>query len=210
VVPCSKCGLEREKGAECKPCKAERYQRWLKNNPGYHTKWQRDNKDRHYAAAKRWAQAHPDDVREWKRNAYHRRPEFHRQLGRDYAAANRDAARARATKWYAENKERAREAARRWHAENPGYGSRLRRKRRSAEGSFTRAEWDAIVKRQHGRCADCAIKPEKLTVDHIIPLAKGGCNYAFNIQALCARCNSRKNSKVAPGAQHTLFDKVAA
>jgi len=71
-------------------------------------------------------------------------------------------------------------------------------------GSFTKAEWDAIVARQRGRCADCGER-KPLTVDHIVPVARGGCNFAFNIQGLCGPCNGRKNDRITD-QQWSLFD----
>lgn len=45
-----------------------------------------------------------------------------------------------------------------------------------------------------GKCAYCD-SPEKLQVDHIVPLAKGGNNHRANLQALCESCNKSKNCK---------------
>jgi len=77
--------------------------------------------------------------------------------------------------------------------------------KKSAQGTFTADEWKAIVKRQRGRCASCGMK-RKLTVDHIIPLSRGGTNFAFNLQGLCTSCNSKKSARLAAGDQHSLFD----
>lgn len=87
------------------------------------------------------------------------------------------------------------------------YKQKRRALKRQALGSYTAREWRAVVSQQHGRCADCGEKCA-LTVDHIIPLSRGGSNYIFNIQGLCFSCNSRKNNKISPGAQHSLFDVV--
>lgn len=65
-----------------------------------------------------------------------------------------------------------------------------------AEGSYTYGEWLECKKLHGKKCARCG-KPEGevvLTVDHIIPLSKGGSNYISNIQPLCRSCNSKKNA----------------
>lgn len=52
--------------------------------------------------------------------------------------------------------------------------------------------------REHGEwCAFCG-EVERLTVDHIIPLARGGNNEFRNLQLLCDSCNNRKGCKIAP------------
>jgi 5-methylcytosine-specific restriction endonuclease McrA len=102
-----------------------------------------------------------------------------------------------------------------WRKRNPekitGYNRVRRARLYDALGSYTVDEWKSIVRLQRGRCAICRerFSVGSLTADHKIPLSKGGCNFAFNIQALCKPCNSRKNNTVESGAQHTLFDRVA-
>ena len=43
-------------------------------------------------------------------------------------------------------------------------------------------------------CAHCGAT-DKITADHIIPLAKGGPDCRYNYQPLCGRCNSSKGSQ---------------
>ena len=52
---------------------------------------------------------------------------------------------------------------------------------------------DFIFKRDDC-CLICGTK-EKLTIDHIKPISKGGSNKIENLQTLCASCNSNKGSK---------------
>ncbi len=51
-----------------------------------------------------------------------------------------------------------------------------------------RMVWD----RDGWECRHCGSHRD-LTVDHILPLAKGGTNYFANLQTLCMTCNTKKN-----------------
>jgi len=87
-------------------------------------------------------------------------------------------------KWIDKNKERAKQIDRKQYA-----------RRKKAIGSFTIKEWNDLKKKYNFKCAICG-RRKKLTVDHIIPLSKGGTNYIDNIQPLCKSCNSSKNNKL--------------
>jgi 5-methylcytosine-specific restriction endonuclease McrA len=76
-----------------------------------------------------------------------------------------------------------------------------------AAGSHTAAEWLAVKAKHGNKCAQCGARG-CLTKDHIIPYAKGGTNFAYNLQPLCGSCNSAKNARLEAGAQHSLFDRV--
>ena len=89
----------------------------------------------------------------------------------------------------------------RWREKNPDKAVLQTQRRRAfkvnADGYFTLGEWE-LLKKQYGyTCPSCGKKePEiKLTVDHIIPLSRGGSDYVENIQPLCGSCNSKKGSK---------------
>lgn len=46
-----------------------------------------------------------------------------------------------------------------------------------------------------GKCIKCG-STEKLTIDHIIPLSKGGSKAQSNWQILCLKCNRAKKDRI--------------
>lgn len=51
-----------------------------------------------------------------------------------------------------------------------------------------------VFERNGFKCVFCGT-PTNLTIDHIIPVARGGKNDRDNLQTLCRSCNSRKGTK---------------
>lgn len=88
---------------------------------------------------------------------------------------------------------------RKWRRENPekvlAQYSKRRALKLSAKGSFTGEEFKALCE-FYGNCCLCCGGNKPLTVDHVIPLSKGGRNSIENIQPLCGSCNSSKGVKV--------------
>jgi 5-methylcytosine-specific restriction endonuclease McrA len=54
-----------------------------------------------------------------------------------------------------------------------------------------RAQRSRMKRRRRRFCAHCGTA-NNLTIDHIIPLAKGGANEVHNLQMLCEPCNAEK------------------
>lgn len=60
-----------------------------------------------------------------------------------------------------------------------------------------RAHKDLLYGRQSGQCGGCMVMFPKrnLTLDHIVPRAKGGTDHVENLWLLCGACNSSKGTK---------------
>lgn len=54
---------------------------------------------------------------------------------------------------------------------------------------------DFIFKRDGYKCLCCGTDI-KLSVDHIVPISRGGKNRLYNLQTLCCSCNSWKSSSI--------------
>jgi len=67
-------------------------------------------------------------------------------------------------------------------------------KKKGISGVLDVEEWWRMVEAQEGFCPRCNRETEYFTVDHILPLSKGGTNTIENIQPLCMMCNSYKNN----------------
>lgn len=54
-------------------------------------------------------------------------------------------------------------------------------------------------------CAYCG-SAERLTVDHVVPMALGGTNTVSNLAPACHGCNAQKRRGTQPGRWSQLFD----
>lgn len=99
------------------------------------------------------------------------------------------------------NQERVAEWFRTWAQDHPenmrlkGQVATARRRARkhAVESTFTREQWAAMKAAYNNCCAYCGKPCERLTMDHVIPLARGGPHVAANIVPACRPCNSRKH-----------------
>lgn len=88
-----------------------------------------------------------------------------------------------------------------WNSAHPEVMRAIQHRRRARKqgngGSFTAAEWQALVTQYDHRCLMCGKQEPAimLTMDHVVPISQGGSNDISNIQPLCSTCNSSKGAK---------------
>ena len=121
-----------------------------------------------------------------------------RQYERDRYAANPKPQLEATKAWRTLNAEWVRKYDRAWCAAHPEYrrakGARRRAQLYDAKGTFTAADWSALVSRS-AHCYWCKrpwTKGRRPTHDHIIPLSKDGPNAPENSVCACMDCNNRK------------------
>ena len=86
-----------------------------------------------------------------------------------------------------------------WHHNNKDRHTAIEHNRNARKnnngGKYTAAEWNELLERYDNTCLRCGRNDVPMTVDHVIPVSKGGTNSIDNIQPLCKSCNSSKNAK---------------
>lgn len=130
-------------------------------------------------------------------------PDRAKEFGRRYRRNNRTKTRERMRLYHQRTKEACRSRLRAWRRNNPDKYRATKIRRRALEmgavGYFTDGEWASLKSACDYRCVRCGRRePEiELTVDHVVPLSRGGGNGIDNIQPLCMPCNSQKATSIA-------------
>jgi hypothetical protein len=161
-------------------------------------------------SSRRWHQTNTEKVREYRRNWHKLNAEKACERSRQWRKDNPERLREQVRKWRKANPVNVRMNTRRYRQSNPGKNQEnLRRRatwrraaRRAALHPVTRAQIDARFAIWDNRCAFCGVDAshernhgrERLTVEHVLALTKGGLDEASNIIPACSACNSSKNN----------------
>lgn len=137
--------------------------------------------------------------KEWRKKTPEKQREYRRRLKpymaaylRQYAATHPETIKKHRRKYRATHIDQCRLYKRLYMAR--------RRRQLVVEGKVTVQQWRQILMFYGRACAYCN-KPESdapLTIDHYIPLAKGGKNIWQNVWPLCLDCNMKKWAKLPP------------
>ena len=211
---CPKCGVEkREKefyslksgklSCHCKECGREYQRRFKQSNPNK----VKDSRRKHYLKNKDNILAKnrlkrrpydPDKAKKYRKN----NPDRIKKLKRKCYLKNKDKVLESNKRWARENRKKVNECNRKYnkryrekHPEKSRNYTRIRRARKKgAKGCFTHEQVKARFHYYGNRCYYCGCDG-KMTLDHRIPLSKGGTNWPANIVPACMSCNSSKRNK---------------
>lgn len=97
-------------------------------------------------------------------------------------------------------RETARENMRRYYERSPEVFQANRRKRRAREEGVggpgvSPRDWNRLVNRYGGRCAYCGETAEA-TMDHVVPVSRGGWHAIGNVLPACSHCNTSKSNRL--------------
>jgi hypothetical protein len=151
----------------------------------------------------RWRHANPERKKEADRRWREANPERNRERHRGWCAANPDRVRELGMRWREANPERAREQTRQWRRANPDRArekmrldDHARRARKLNATDPLQPVTAAIKDRRFllfgNVCCFCGAGG-KLTLEHVVALAKGGLHIPSNLAPACHRCNCSKN-----------------
>lgn len=74
------------------------------------------------------------------------------------------------------------------------YGRGMAYRIRQEFGAMRDALMSVLIERDGYLCRECGTT-ENMTIDHVVPVVKGGKNVISNLQLLCRTCNSRKGAR---------------
>jgi 5-methylcytosine-specific restriction endonuclease McrA len=203
--PCKKCGGARwYKNGKCASCEKDAQYKRYHDDPERWKEWAREhrrqNPERARGAGRRCWEKHKEEYRELNRKWRRENPEKAKASKQRWIENNPDKEHERRRKRRERDREKIYESNRLWKKQNPdkikAINHRRSTRKTAAGGSYTSAEWQALVSHFGGKCLCCGRTDVNLTVDHVIPVAKGGTSNIDNLQPLCFSCNSRKGDRV--------------
>lgn len=173
------------KKSTCKYCCSIAYKEWALNNKEHRTEYNRkyssENREQVRANKNAWNQAHPEKAR---------------ARTRAWVAANPEKKRANNIAWEKANREKMRAKERKWAANNPQKVAEknLRRQGRVLAKGIFRINKKEIEKLLSMPCFYCG-QTKNQSLDHVIPVSRGGTHSIGNLVTACRSCNSSKRDR---------------
>jgi 5-methylcytosine-specific restriction endonuclease McrA len=98
--------------------------------------------------------------------------------------------------WQDAYRQRRTDLQREYRKQNPARTRTYRNQRqRNAVGSVSDKDWSSVLRQYRGCCAYCSVEGP-MTMDHVVPLSRGGRHTIGNVVPACGPCNSSKFNKL--------------
>lgn len=183
---CTKCGEEKPLDAfgprkssrdglhtECRDCRRAYKREWMRAKRHANPEWARE-------VDRKWREENPEAARAKDRRFKTKNRDLIRKRNRERRRANPDRARASYAKWRAKNRDQ----------------ELLRLANRRALQRNASDETKAFIRELLSMpCSYCGTT-EGITIDHVIPLSRGGKHETNNLAPACLPCNCSKNDRL--------------
>lgn len=187
----------------CLDCEREKRREWYKKAMQDDAK-----KDKLAKSRREWHVNNPEKWRESKKRYLEKHPGKARQFRRSWHAKNPDKYKLYMRAWRKANPEEWKKLQKRWYEKNyekvQALGAARRAHRLNAKGVDKTISIASLCERDDWRCHICGCKIEKNkrkdasmgpSIDHVIPLSKGGSHTWQNVRIAHRSCNSRKGNR---------------
>lgn len=154
---------------------------------------------------KRWQSQNADKTREIKRKSAEKNKQKNNEKSRQRYREDesyRKRLKKHSDKWESRNKARI-NAKLRQRRDNPRYRmqNRLAQQHRKENTLLTEERVREMWEELQGRCAYCGISiflemERDTTIEHIVPITRGGNGESHNLTLICALCNTSKNNRL--------------
>lgn len=150
-------------------------------------------------AGRQYQRRHAERRRAKDRARYWANPERAKEEAKRYYEANAEARRVYAAQYRATNPEKAKASQRKYRESHPEQHiaqEHLRRARRTGVQIVETVMPNVVFERDGGICGICreVVFEQDRTIDHIIPISKGGEHSYANTQLAHRRCNEVKHT----------------
>lgn len=166
-----------------------------------------ENPEKHRKRSRLWKATHPEKDGEYSLRYRRANLDKVRERNRHWERNNLDKARQAKRRYSVQNPEKVREKNRRYRAAHPDKAAtnlrNYKARKCAAQGTHTATDIEAQYQLQERRCKYCHCTmtdtpnlPNSRTVDHVIPLSRGGRNDLSNLVIACQHCNFSKGDKL--------------
>lgn len=205
----------------CKKCESERSKEYYRKNDNhikekakkyrednkeyckeYKKQYYEENKEEISEKYKKYQEDNKEKIKEYKKQYYEKNKKEILEKCKQYREENKEEIKKRKRKYREENKEKIAESNKRWQKENPEKVFNRAQKRRLLEESqgsgVTKEQWLEMMYYFDFKCAYSGVyiggNSEHRTIDHIVPLSKGGLNEIWNLVPMYSNYNSSKST----------------
>jgi 5-methylcytosine-specific restriction endonuclease McrA len=147
----------------------------------YKRNWSKNNPEKVVKYSKNWSKNNPEKRKESANNWYYRNKESENYKSKLRARENKEKIAIRKKHWAKNNPEKIRAQTER----------RRIRKLQNKEYLITEKEYKKLYLQP---CVYCGSK-KRITMDHVIPISRGGTHGIGNLVPACLSCNSSKRDK---------------